>query len=505
MRINDVNWNFDRVVRLTIKCPGAEIDYDKEGKKVDTVVVEYNPLDDGRKVARIDFTCEMLTQLSDITQPSYTAEIKLYNITDELANAIASGGADIRYIFSGNTVSDRRERYKARRGSRPQVKLEIGYYNHENPSETSLATIFDGYINSSFSARQGVDYVTTLQCWKFNGSLPDDVSWCLTETKDEYLDYKEEIEEKRGKPYKGTVENVLADLIWDYATERPSIVTEGKTKEISFDGSSSQMSKIEKEKNFSQQFSVPFNRPGDTWKENHEFSNVFSLGFYYDASGTLLNEDLRQKLIRAWGSDFVFYTNGETDLDKLLHSALAKTGYNLSYKKDENFNKSIDGEEKRNGVRFKWYVYEAGARGSKSPNPGSGGIKIINYQNVVETPVINGNGSMQLKTMIIPGITTKSALMLAIEDVDSDQVYNMGNSSFTGIKASTLSASVGKFVPLMTGEYNTAVLINDQKKRGSLFNTWFDIWKITFSGSTHTKDWYNTIFTFPTFLGRGKG
>ena len=504
MKINDVNWNFDRVVRLTIRCPGAYIDYDKNGNKVDTVVIEYNPLDDGRKVARIDFSCEMLTQLSDITQPSYTAEIKLYNITDELANAIASGGADIRNIFAAKSVSDRRTRYKQRNSVRPQVKLEIGYFNHENPSETSLATLFDGYINSSFSARQGVDYVTTLQCWKFDGSLPDDVSWCLAETRDEYMEYKAEIEEQRGKKYSGTVTDVLRDLIWDYATERPSINTEGKTKELSFDGSSAQMSAVEKEVNFSQQFRVRFNEPGDEWKKTHTFTDAFSLGYFYDAAGSLYNMDLERKLIKAWGSDFEFYTNGETNLDKLLHSALAKTGYSLSYKKDENFNKSIDGNPNSNGVRFKWYVFEAGARGSKSPNPGSGGIKIINYQNVVETPQINGNGSMQLKTMIIPGITTKSALMLAIEDIDSDQVYNLGNSSFTGIKASSLSASVGKFVPLMTGEYNTAVLINDQKKRGSLFNTWFDIWKITFSGSTHTKDWYNTIFTWPTFLGRGR-
>ena len=215
---------------------------------------------------------------------------------------------------------------------------------------------------------------------------------------------------------------------------------------------------------------------------------MFRLGYFYDASGAVYNPDLEQKLIKRWGTNFKFYTNGEDNLDRLLKAALAKTGFNLSYRYDDGFEKSINGQEDANGVLFKWYVYEAGGRTSKSPNPGSNGIKIINYQNVVETPIINGNGSMQLKTMIIPGITTKSALMLAIEDLDSDQVYNMGNSSFTGIKASTLSASVGKFVPLMTGEYNTAVLINDQKKRGSLFNTWFDIWKITFSGSTHTKD-----------------
>ena len=505
MKINDVNWNFDRIVRVTIRCPGRSVDYNSEGKSVDTVVIEYNPLDNGYKVARIDFSCEMLTQLSNITQPSYTAEIKLYNITDKLANAIASDGADIRSIYAATSVQERKNRYRNRASQRPQIKLEIGYFNHEKPSETSYATLFDGYINSSFSARQGVDYVTTLQCWKFDGSLPDDVSWCLVQNQEEYEQYQTEIEEEKGKLYDGSVTDVLCKLIWDYAKERPSRKTEGKDDVTSFLGSKGVMSSVEKEKNFSQQFRVKFNEPGDTWKQEHQFGDVFRLGYFYDASGAVYNPDLEQKLIKRWGTNFKFYTNGEDNLDRLLKAALAKTGFNLSYRYDDGFEKSINGQEDANGVLFKWYVYEAGGRTSKSPNPGSNGIKIINYQNVVETPIINGNGSMQLKTMIIPGITTKSALMLAIEDLDSDQVYNMGNSSFTGIKASTLSASVGKFVPLMTGEYNTAVLINDQKKRGSLFNTWFDIWKITFSGSTHTTDWYNTIYTWPTFLGRGRG
>jgi hypothetical protein len=494
MKLNDIDWNFDRVVRLTIKCPGRAIEYDSEGKKtVNAVVIEYNPLDDARKVARIDFTCDCLTQLKDITAPSYTAEIKLYNISKELANAIGQGGEEIAAVFSGKGVAERRKAYTSRNSIRPQVTLEIGYYNHENPSQTSLWKLFDGYINSSFSARQGQDYVTTLQCWKYDGSLPGDANFCMASTEYEYKSMKEDLINKRGEAYEGTVKDVIAKVIWDYATSRPTIEEIPVSEQISsFSGTKENVSKQGAQRSFIQ-IDTKFNEPGDKWKDNHKFTDVFDVRFTTDASGETLDKDLEYRLLNLWGASFKAYTNGETNLDKILAEVLAQTGLNLDYYPDRSLTKAD---------KYIWNIYYAGGRGTSTSADG-GLIEIVNYQNVVETPMINGNGSLQLKTMIIPGVSTKSKLRLTVKDIDSESAANLGAPSFSGIKATTFSGSNGRFTPLLSGEYASAVLINDAKDKGSIFNHTFNLWKISYSGSTHSREWFNTLYSFPSFLGAG--
>ncbi len=494
MKLNDIDWNFDRVVRLTIKCPGRAIEYDKEGKKtVNTVVIEYNPLDDPRKVARIDFTCDCLTQLKDLTAPSYTAEIKLYNISKELANAIGQGGNEIAAVFSGKGIAERRNAYKARNSIRPQVTLEVGYYNHENPSQTSLWKLFNGYINSSFSARQGQDYVTTLQCWKYDGSLPGDANFCLASTESEYQELKDKLVNKRGEMYEGTVKDVIAKVIWDYATTRPTLEEVPMSEQISsFSGTKENMTKQSDKRNVVQ-FETIFNSGDDEWKGSHKFTDVFDVRFTKDASGETLDKDLEYRLLNKWGASFRAYTDGETDLDKILAEVLAQTGLNLDYFLDKSLTKAD---------KYIWNVFYAGGRGTSTSADG-GLIEIVNYQNVVETPMINGNGSLQLKTMIIPGVSTKSKLRLTVKNIESESAANLGAPSFSGIKATTFSGSNGRFTPLLSGEYASAVLINDAKDKGSIFNHTFNLWKVSYNGSTHSREWFNTLYSFPSFLGAG--
>lgn len=506
MKIGNTNWNFDRVVRLTITCPNhvfyTEEVEDANGNKktvnIQTCVLEYNPLSDSRKVARIDFSCELVPQLKEMTGPNYTAEIKLYNITDELANALANSGAIEKTWAPNKATSERKSRLQS--SGRPQVTLEVGYYNHEEPNNTVLYPIFHGFVNSSFSARKGTDYETTLQCWKFDDTIPDSPVWAQFADKREYLENRYSVEvNDQPTPYRGNVLGVIKELIWNYQTTRPAYKDETFWDRLGFSKSNSFSGSGDKSEMSSVPDKVSFNGADDEsvrWKKTHEFENVFHLDVTTDATGTYPDSSLKDLLQDMWSDSFQFYPNGETNLDKLLKAALAKAGKGipLTYQKIEN-DPNI-----ANGTKFCWYIYEAKDHKRVTPKyENKQVLEITNYQNVIETPVLNGNGSMQIKVMMIPDAWTKSALRLTRTEDDANSVLGMGE-SFIGTDSISLSAQYGKFAPLLSGAYSANVMINDETSKGYLFNRDYGIWKVTTKGSTHTKDWYTIIQTVPCYI-----
>ena len=108
--------------------------------------------------------------------------------------------------------------------------------------------------------------------------------------------------------------------------------------------------------------------------------------------------------------------------------------------------------------------------------------------------------------MLEPSVINYANLELVIDTdpKNASDAYADFSNSFSGMNTISLSAGVGRFVPLVSGDYAASVMMQDQKSRGNIFNYPFGIWKVVHSGSTHTKDWYTNVFSYPSFLGKGE-
>lgn len=505
---SEIDWRFDRVVKVTIKCPNiwSETKKNKAGELVATpvneVVIMYDPLTNENLVPRIDFTTDTITQLDDLCTPSYSAEIKLYNITDSVANAIASKGVDIINVSRNkNTTNEKRREILQKPSGRPSIKLEVGYHGDEN-----LSLLFDGYINSTFSTRVGTDYVTTLQCWKFDGSLPNSSAGSLGIDVADAEESALYIKEKNEDLYNcSTFDELVYKLLTIYGDWMPIKEDTPENKLTAMLNPSNEVSSLKSSsfetstKDISPTSNSYVRLPMVEYLKNYDIKNGASIYYVTDVKSMTPYPELGVR-VREATTNISFRADGETDLVRLLHTAAARTRLNIDCVEKKNPPVAFD----NNGTpRRIFAVYEIGKE--------KGGVKgstlvIKNYQNIVEPPVIGGNGSLSVKMMLEPAVAKYDNIELVIDtnpDNASDAYADFSN-SFTGMNSIGLSAGVGRFVPLVSGDYAASVMMQDQKSRGNIFNYPFGIWKVVHTGSTHTKDWYTNVFSYPSFLGKGE-
>lgn len=505
VRGSEINWRFDRVVKVTITCPNIwSTTKEVDGKIVTTpsneVVIMYDPLTNENLVARIDFSTDTITQLDDLCTPSYSAEIKLYNITDSIANAISSKGVDIIQVSrSENTSREKRREVLQKQSGRPRIQLEVGYHGDE-----SLSLLFDGYINSTFSTRVGTDYVTTLQCWKFDGSLPNASAGALGIDVTDAEESAEYIKDKNADLYNcDTFDDLIYKLVSIYGDWMPVLKDTPKNaiddllkkdKEVS----SLKFSSFETStKNITASTNSYERIPMADYLKKKDIRNGVAIYYVTDVMSMKPNQELATR-VRRETANISFRADGETNLVRLLHTAAARTRLNIDCVEKKEVSFDVDGTPRRVFAVYEIGTKKGGVKGST--------LKIKNYQNIVEPPVIGGNGSLSVKMMLEPSVINYANLELVIDTdpKNASDAYADFSNSFSGMNTISLSAGVGRFVPLVSGDYAASVMMQDQKSRGNIFNYPFGIWKVVHSGSTHTKDWYTNVFSYPSFLGKGE-
>ena len=140
-------------------------------------------------------------------------------------------------------------------------------------------------------------------------------------------------------------------------------------------------------------------------------------------------------------------------------------------------------------------------------------VQIWNYQNLLETPSIDGAGKMTIKMVFNPQCTCRKtiALMLSSSLGETDVTRNIASfesSVVTGGGMIGSMSSTGNDAAIannqITGNTNVASQrkqARDANQTGYLFNTGFPIIKVEHKLSTYGQAWDTTVKTVPTTSG----
>lgn len=493
MKIGDNIYNFDRVVKLTLFY-ATKAGRDKNGEQqynIDNFVkIEYDPLSDwtnpktGKKekkhsaIARIDFEATEIGPQNRNQKPGFTANIRLYNITDDISQAIAHNGnfgPDLQKIKDGKKRNDTWLEYQ---NGRLQCKLEVGYSNGDGTSDTH--TIFQGYVNSSFSYRKGQDQVTELFCFNRDDTTPDYPMTLMINNAEEYSE--ENVKKQLSDLLKAsTWEQMFKNIVISRAVYKPATAALGE------EGGDNQVS------NFPVPIYEPERVPGN-------FDKWFTIRYVKDPDRLAESQSLKNRI---QNFNIEGFSTQKRDMDAALKDLCAFRNLNLMYKMGVDATGVED--------RYVFFVWETG-NGKKIGNGENATIQIVNYHTLVEPPTVNGNGNMTIKMMLYPQAKPFQTVGLLIKDAgqsnsDYSNSYEVVNASkFSETQQSVAgNLSSGNYAPLVQGPYAIQVFHQDKTSKGYMFNKAFPIIKVVHKGSTHSKEWYTTLTTVPMAMGLTPG
>ena len=159
-----------------------------------------------------------------------------------------------------------------------------------------------------------------------------------------------------------------------------------------------------------------------------------------------------------------------------------------------------------------YVIYPLGGTKSIVRGPAAD-IQIWNYQNLLESPSIDGAGKMTVKMVFNPQCTCLRTISLMLDASLGETDVTRNVASFEGsIKVS------GGFVGSMNSTGNDAAIANNQitgntnvqsqrkmsdtaQKNGYLFNTGFPIIRVEHNLSTYGPNWTTTVKTVPITSG----
>lgn len=512
-------FNFDRCLKFVFTggSLGKERDPDTGAMVPVKFVVEYNP-------KKAEYLCPKLeakiidTPASTLkNRPGYEAELKIYNPNHDLLSVISSG---IQYINKANTVYSYYD-------SKVKVSVYAGYYADEpggldkkekvpkksksqnlvvndatakQDGATYGEPLFSGFVNNSILVHKGPDNILTLACHDIDMTANqfNQIKIGLKKVKDIPV-WSKEMEDKRYKPNKNTFDAsfkwLIRHLSTDYYPESSRRV-EG-------------MSPIKVE------IPAPMNR--DTMSPWFEVFYVSSLSAFETAAQTLdglettrsfWDENLRVKAIDPSVLNKLkcngFYTL-KSFLPDALNELCAFSGENLGFQKYEMYGVTI------------FCVYRRGNRKNTVSLNTGGVVKVINFQNLLDTPTVAPNGSMSVNMWFNRDCKCWKYIALVLDstytgDVEHTGVLNINNLNFLQ------NPETGKLIVPLGGSTSNAAIATTQlstsmpvaaaaafqqvaAKEGYMFNTGFLMTKVTHKLSTHGKDWSTTVQTVPLMMG----
>lgn len=464
MKANGKDVYFDRCMRLVLHRPGRG-----------TCVLEYNPLDDSRKIARIEVTATN-QGFNSQESPAYFATIKIYNITNEVSTLISGRGVDLKLIAE-------KEAYEEASTGITTATLYVGHYNHEE-KRADYTKLFTMKVNSSTTVRNGIDYVTTLYCWT---DLDAIIAQNVVDLTKGTIDVNSLLDSYKA-PTRETFDNVfraavMYSMLWKpvqkpltlfpynaQGTGAMSFVTDTKT--------SYSTSFLEE-----QETTTEWQYIKESERKLSNFDKWFKIKYLTSPkSDSSLSVPLERE---ATAEVKNFKITGVTSYE-ILNSIASTPGVNYGW--------LLDTSKTDNG-RWVFKVWKIGQ--SYKDLSLADATPLYNYENFVETPTISADGSVKLKLMFRQ-FEPWDAIYMAI---DNNRMSRLQEGFINSFEA---QMSGMNYAPLVSGDYTLTQASADyvrqvKDNQGYLFNKPWQIMKITHTLSTHTKDWFTTIETFPLF------
>jgi len=512
------NFNFDRCLKFVFTGGNLKSDH-KNGETVARkFVVEYNP-------RKAPYLCPRLeAEITDTpasalkNTPGYEAQLKIYNPTRELLALIASG---ISNILSSGTVAN----YY---GSKLRVSVYAGYFSEQGgeldgeerlpkkTKKTNITTtnaidsqdratygsvpIFSGYVNNSFYTHKSADSILTLACHDVDMTANQFNQMRMRAQADSFVPvYKSTAEDLRLKPNKPTFDLAFRWLVTklaQYCYPTKYRVDYGSTDPDNM-------------------VPVPESDRGLThtgWfdviyvKDPSAYKATVGAGGGLDAVSR--DRDLEIVATDPSVANPIdvrgFYTLASREPDA-LNDLCSADGRRLGFIKDEeHFGRTI------------YVVYRRGNKKNTVQLNTRGLVKVINFQNLLDTPTVSASGCLNVKMWFNRDCEVWKHIALILDseyagDVEKTGVLNINKLNFTQSPNSQLIVPLGgtsSNAAIATTQLSTSMAVSAAAqyqdvaaKNGYMFNVGLLMTKVVHKLTTHGKDWYTSVQTVPMLAG----
>lgn len=515
MRIKGQGYNFGRCVRVA---------FYKSNSDSPLYVLEHKPEVDRLYNVAMDIVVTDMPSSSAKDKPGYQATLAIYNPSKQLLDVIISGATWISdYIDvmdKGEAQASIQQMKKQKNGamqryydSRIRATIEAGYIVDGKPDYTQLIR---GYVNGSSFSHKGQDDILTLGIYDIPFS-DEPITAMQTYSAAQILEATDEERHQMSEAL-FTEDNSSFDTTWyrtfekyirKYETERIPDAPKTTFEDLvnPKDNSLAPLKNVDVPKSSFITVNVkPEDRDSSSW-----FNIVFT------ASS------------RAWHSARMGQRNSSGGVTnpqlsyKLMHQIMPEgnvTGYNLYQMLDSlcalaetpvGWERVVDNVSKNTYLIFPVGETKTYVRGEYSD------IQIWNYQNLLESPSVDGAGRMTVKMVFHPKCQCLRTLALMLDetigetDVTRDVASFQSSTKASGQMVGSMT-SQGNQAAFGVTQVNGATMLAAQRKgkadanlKGYMFNVGMPIIKVEHRLSTHKADWTTTVQTVPTISGLNYG
>ena len=513
------NFYFDRCLKFVFTGGNLGSDIVDGHTVARKFVVEYNP----RKAA---YLCPRLeAEVIDLPisglkdKPGYEAHLKIYNPSEDILKLIASGisnildsgtvgnyyGSKLRvYVYAGYFTQPPQESNDKKKMPKDKKKETITVTDGVDAQDRATYSgepLFSGYVNNSFFTHKGTDNILTLACHDIDMTANQFNQIRMRATENSFTPiYTKSSEDLRLKPDKPTFDLAFRWLVTklsEYCYPSEYRVDAGST-------------------NPDHMVPVPESDRGKTYTGWFDVIYVSDPSEYKEAVASGLGLDMVRRYNQLWtvATDASavnkinvkgFYTLASKEaaaLSELCSADGRMLGY---YKDDKHFGKTI------------YVVYPRGSKKNSVPLNTKGLIKIINFQNLIDTPTVSASGSLNIKMWFNRDCECWKHIALMLDSQYTGDVESTGILNINKLNFATIDNTNQLIVP-MGGTTNNAAIATTQlstsmpisaaahfqkvaAKNGYMFNVGFLITKVVHKLSTHGKDWTTTVQTVPMMAG----
>lgn len=484
MIVNGKNYNFGRCLKIVFQRHGATV-----------LTIEHAPELHPDKYIAMDVNVTDMPTARAADKPGFMGKITIFNPDKTVLTTIASGATWISDFGLGsselsNLASSSPNIQKAKGNSkmkqyydsRLRATIYAGYMGNNGPQ---YSQILSGYVNGSSFSHKGTDDVLTLGVYDIDitESSPNqmDEEWEV-KAKSKATEYlTSEAYNSATSKYADTWHNTLIKYIENFETEfitQPETVNTTNLIESIFSGS-----KVKKE------YTIRYVKSKQAWLDQKDKNNPGESILYPALEKRLKKQEMINGGIAA--------DNLAGMLDGLC--AAAET--------------PVDWYREMHDVSKNTYVIFPVGPGNVIVSGNRATIQIWNYQNLLETPSIDGAGKMTIKMLFNPACVCDKSIALMLTD-------QIGETDVTRNVASFQSSirRGGGMVGSMASTGNDAAVANNQitgntnvqsqrkqrqqaEKGGYLFNTGFPIIRVEHNLSTYGPNWTTTVKTVPITAG----
>lgn len=466
-----VVYNMNRMMRITVRAAGK------------TETIEYCPQADTRLNARLEAVIKYLPTVGTAsTRTGWVAKATIYNPPFTLLTLIQKPVWSIDNYYSKDEKGQ-----NAYYNTVGTLQIEAGYWNEKSGIKSreerlkvgrgGYTSLITGYINTSSYYRKGTDNILEIWCFDKSSKANDDFQKQTKSALAKSPGYQDKVVQDRqnNKTFAADEKwyDVIKTVINHFATEKsptPKIweqfgVVESEETQTSTSGTLRTAADKASADDFETIYIHPpvDGNPENGYKEDREFQ-----GFAH-------NTVVGKKLSINAGN---IYTAVEE-----IEAAFPDGGVNIWF----NYNHpESDG-------KTKYYIWPIGK--DKNGNIGEdvanegGVVEIYNFQNMLETPSIDGAGNFTMKMLFNPKIVKNGFVRLRW---DKRRFENMISGYTEGVQS---TASLSAFHPsLRGGKYNiqTRAYANSD---GNVFNAKFRAGYVTHTLSTHKNTWQTEVKT----------